>query len=549
MHYLPTCAVLFVSRVSTHPLLTYLEQLQPIQLERADSLPADLSPYSSLIIADDDSLTWSAEMQAQLADYVNAGGTVLSLSGLSEQPLPPLFGARIAPIGPQVELRVLFTERQHPIGTRLPDAFFVQGRYQPLEPTADDVTTLLYADWRYTHQPVLTVRPVGQGVAAVTTLQDFEEPHILQIMYRLLRQFAKQPLTGQTLNVGVLGYAPSVGQLHAQGCEATDGLALTAACDLSPARLEAARQQFPHLKLFDDSEAFANDADIDVVIIATPPSTHAKLTIQMLEAGKHVICEKPLAFNQAELTAMKAAAEQNQRHLSCHQNRRWDVDYLAVKQAMRQGLLGEVFYLDTFVGSYNHPCAFWHSHDKISGGTTYDWGAHYLDWVLSLLPDTITAVIGTRQNRLWHDITNADQERIQLRFANGQEAEFTHSDIAAIPKPKWYLLGTEGALVSEWQHIRTHEIDPVLYFNPHDIPPTEMPPTLKLRRLYGEQFIDQTLPTPPRQSYPFHRNLADFLLLGEPIVASYEDSARVVRVLEAAAKSAEQGGTVQQVEI
>ena len=95
-------------------------------------------------------------------------------------------------------------------------------------------------------------------------------------------------------------------------------------------------------------------------------------------------------------------------HLSCHQNRRWDVDYLAIKQALAEGLLGELFYMETFVGGFSHPCGYWHSHDTISGGTSYDWGGHYLDWIVSLIPERAKAVNGTRHKRVWHDITNAD---------------------------------------------------------------------------------------------------------------------------------------------
>ena len=136
---------------------------------------------------------------------------------------------------------------------------------------------------------------------------------------------------------------------------------------------------------------------------------------------------------------------------------------------------------------FEHPCGYWHSHDTISGGTTYDWGGHYLDWVVSLIPDRVTSVIGTRQDRVWHDVTNADQERIQIRFAGGQEADFIHSDIAAVRKPKWYLLGTEGAIIGHWRDVTAYETDPVLYYHRHDIPATEMPAGL------------DALPAPPHR--------------------------------------------------
>jgi hypothetical protein len=121
-----------------------------------------------------------------------------------------------------------------------------------------------------------------------------------------------------------------------------------------------------------------------------------------------------------------------------------------------------------------------------------------------------------------------------------------HSDIAAVRKPKWYLLGTEGAIIGHWQDTTTYQIDPVLYFHPHDIPPTEMPPALTLnRRNRSGQMDVLNLATPRREDYLFHRNLADHLLTGEPIEASLSQSVTVVAILEAASRSAEKGGALE----
>ena len=89
------------------------------------------------------------------------------------------------------------------------------------------------------------------------------------------------------------------------------------------------------------------------------------------------------------------------------------------------------FTLKHLLGAISHPCDYWHSHEPISGGVFYDWGSHYLDWILQLVPDTVVSVRGVEHKRVWHDVTNADHSSVSLRFAGGQEAEFMHSDIAA----------------------------------------------------------------------------------------------------------------------
>ena len=528
---------------SLQPLLSYLGSIHHLELTLEVRAPGDLTPYDVVATADTAALV---NYHEQLTKFAHRGGGWLGLVRLSDMGLPEIFGAQPDPVGPVAELRVLFDNRDHPLAIRLADAMYLQGVYQPLTKTAKETETVLYADWQYEHSPVLVHRTVADGQVACTTLQAYDHPLFQQVLYRLLRQLAGQPLSRRTIGVGLLGYAQSVGKAHGLGIEATDGLSLRAVGDLNQQSLKQAQEDFPQVKTYDSAKALGADSEVELVIIATPPNTHANLSLQMMAAGKHVVCEKPLALNRKETAAMVEMAEKGQVHLSCHQNRRWDVDYLAIRQALAEGLIGELFYVEMFVGGFNHPCGYWHSHDRISGGTAYDWGAHYLDWLVSLVDQEVSAVISTRQNRVWHDITNADQERIQIRFAGGQEAEFIHSDIAAVRKPKWYLLGTEGAIVGHWLDLSTYEIDPVLYYHRHPIPATEMVPDLTLhRRHHSGQIVAQKLALPKREHYLFHRNLADHLLTGEPIAAPLEDSVRVVEILEAASRSAAKGGTLE----
>ncbi len=259
-----------------------------------------------------------------------------------------------------------------------------------------------------------------------------------------------------------------------------------------------------------------------------------------------MVCEKPLALSRRETDRLAEMAERAQRHLGCHQNRRFDPDYLAIREAVEAGRIGDPFYLETFVGGHGHPCGYWHSHAPVSGGTTYDWGAHYIDWIVSLMPYRVEAVVGTRHKRVWHDVTNADQERIQIRFEDGREAEFLHSDIAAARKPKWYLLGTRGAITGAWRDRTALAVDPLSYYGETPVPATEMPPALTLHRRQREGRIEaHPMLLPPRDFFGFHRNLADHLLTGEPPAAPLADSIRVVAILESAARSMERGGSVE----
>jgi len=542
----PTISILFlkeVEDVSLASFFSYLRAIPHIRLAELTQLPHDLSSYDIVVTCN---TRHSDATIHRLTQFVNAGGGWQLFVNLSESPLPKILGVQQDSIGPATELRVLFENAGHPLATRLPDAVYLKGRYHALCKTTDDTETILYADWQYSHRPVLTHRKVGKGNVACTSLQAYSDPVLQRILYRLVYQLAGRRMAGNPLGVGILGYAPSVGRTHGLGAEKTPGLALRAVCDLNPDQRDRARSDLPGIQTYDSSEVFADATDVDLVIVATPPDTHARLCLQMMRAGKHVVCEKPLALNCRETDALMEMATKQGVHLSCHQNRRWDPDYLAIRQSLAEGLIGDLFYMESFVGGFHHPCGYWHSHAPVSGGTSYDWGAHYLDWIVSLIPERVEAVVGTRQKRVWQDVTNADQERIQVRFCGGKEAEFMHSDIAAARKPKWFLLGTEGAIVGNWRDVTSHEFDPDYYYQRHDIPATEMVPDLTVfRRHHSGEIIRMNPAIPDRDHYRFHSNIADHLLLGEPIAAPLSDSVKVVAILEAAARSMAHGGTME----
>ncbi|HEV7128699.1 MAG TPA: Gfo/Idh/MocA family oxidoreductase, partial [Ktedonobacterales bacterium] len=276
-----------------------------------------------------------------------------------------------------------------------------------------------------------------------------------------------------------------------------------------------------------------------------PPNTHAVVAAQMLEAGKHVVVEKPFCLTTREADRLIALATERQLALTVYQNRRWDPDFLAIQQLVRAGTLGDLFHLETFIGGFAHPCGFWHSHEPISGGVFYDWGSHYLDWVLTLLPDEVTSVRASAHKRVWHDVTNADQANLSIHFAGGQEATFIHSDIAAILKPKWYLLGTRGALVGNWRHetvtARAWSGDLI---EEHLAPAEALPVLTVALRAEDGQIHEQRLSLPPAPPYPFHRNLANHLLAGEPLAVNPLSSRRNIAVMEAAVSSAAHGAAV-----
>jgi predicted dehydrogenase len=217
------------------------------------------------------------------------------------------------------------------------------------------------------------------------------------------------------------------------------------------------------------------------------------------------------------------------------QSRRWDPDYVALRNVVRSGAIGEPFYMESFIGGYSHPCDFWHSHEPISGGTIYDWGSHYFDWILQLFPDAVRTVSARAHKRVWHDVTNSDQVRVDLTFAGGAQATFLQSDIAAVRKPKWYLLGTRGAVVGEWRE------EPV---------PADFPARVKVYRpADGGGSHEEIISLPAPEEHGFYRNLADHLAWDEALAVTTGEARRTVAVMEAATRSIKGGGVHLEVDI
>jgi len=337
-----------------------------------------------------------------------------------------------------------------------------------------------------------------------------------------------------------------MGEAHGRAATAVEGLELVAAVDPDGERRKAAEQRFPGIRTSGSLDDLLADGDVELAVVATPPSSHASLALRLLRAGRHVALEKPMCLTVAEADELVATADVEGRMLTVHQNRRWDPDYLALRRAVDGGLLGEVFNVETFVGSFEHPCRAWHSEDTVSGGAVYDWGSHHVDWILQLLGSTPATVTTTAHKRVWHDVTNLDQLRVRMTWADGREAQFLQSDIAAVRPPKFWVQGTAGTLVGHYRPLVAERVDRGLGYLREESHHAEAPAAIAVTRYESGYGLTETaLPPVPVAPFPFHRNLADHLHLGEPLAVGPASVRAVVAVLEASHRVGAGGGTVE----
>jgi predicted dehydrogenase len=349
----------------------------------------------------------------------------------------------------------------------------------------------------------------------------------------------------KTIGVGIVGYGPfgGMGYTHGLAATETDGLAFVGVCDSSDERREAAMVDFPTVQGHVDPASLSKADDVDVVIVATPPLFHAPIALELLRAGKHVVVEKPMCLTVADAEELLTVSAEVGKTITIHQNRRWDGDFLALRRAIDTGLLGDVFNMETFVGSFEHPCRWWHSDETFSGGAVYDWGSHHIDWILRIFGSRPQRVRAISHKRVWRDVTNADQIDVHMRWDDGREARFIQSDVAGIRKPKFYVQGTAGTAAADYAPVTIDQLVDGRGHVADEWHHAEVATDLRLSRYEpGYGTVDMVLPPVARVGWPFHRALADHLLLGEPVPVPPEESRDVVAVLEAAHASGADGG-------
>ena len=323
------------------------------------------------------------------------------------------------------------------------------------------------------------------------------------------------------IRVGLLAYG-AIGDQHNSAVGATEGLRLTAASDTNPDRLAAAKVLAPEIATFTDSTEMLNSGLIDLVVISTPPNSHYSWAKESLNSGLHVILEKPMALTVQECDELIALAASKELLLVVYQNRRFDEDFVTMKKLIDDGVIGDVFLYESFVGGYAKPCSFWHSDVDVSGGAIFDWGSHFIDQILAIMPGEVASVTGINQKRMWNHVTNADHADVAITFTDGSRALFTNSDLAAARKPKFYVLGTTGAIVGNW--------DPAAGTTPADLSAI-----LTVHRADGSVEIVPNLVVTP---HLFHQSVVAYLNNKVLMNITTHQSRDVVAIMQAAEESA-----------
>ncbi|ASA21149.1 Gfo/Idh/MocA family oxidoreductase [Paenibacillus donghaensis] len=246
--------------------------------------------------------------------------------------------------------------------------------------------------------------------------------------------------------VVIVGYG-GMGSYHAGLIRENDRLEVTGTYDLLEERRAASVEA--GYRSYASFEEVLDDSAVEIVLIATPNDVHKEIAIQALQAGKHVICEKPVAMSSDEFKEMLAAAGEAGRTLMVHQNRRWDEDFRVIKQMYDKETIGSLFQLESRVHGANGIPGDWRHVKEQGGGMLLDWGVHLLDQLLFMIDSRITSVSSSLSFILGNEVDDGFEAVIQ--FENGVKAMVEVGTTNFISLPRWYVKGSEGtAVIEDW---------------------------------------------------------------------------------------------------
>jgi len=327
------------------------------------------------------------------------------------------------------------------------------------------------------------------------------------------------------IRVGVIGYggAFNMGRAHLREMAAA-GMTPTAVVEVDPRRLAVAAGDFPGIARYASVAAMLKSPEVDLVTIITPHNTHAKIALQCLRAGKHVVCEKPMALTTPECDTMITAARRAGVMLSTYHNRHWDGCILrAVELIKKEKAIGEVYKIDARMGRREMPGEWWRSSRSISGGILYDWGVHLLEYGLQLIEADVTEVSGFAQDGYWAPRTKwkkdtcEDEALAVVRFKNRAWLTLTLTALDSHPRRGLFeVTGTEGSYL----------IDQDRY---------------TIYRREGKRLTVEEGHHPPPEHHHFYENVAAHLTKGTKLVITPEWARRPIHILDLAVRSAKAG--------
>jgi len=263
------------------------------------------------------------------------------------------------------------------------------------------------------------------------------------------------------VRVGIAGLGRAGWGLHAEiNADVADRFSIVAVCDPLESRRDEARERFG-CEAYADFDSFIADDNIELVVIAMPSHLHADLAIQAMRSGKHVLVEKPFATNVEDVDRMIAVSKETGKILTGAQNRRFEAEYLKVKEVIDSGKLGRIVQVRIAWHRFRRRWD-WQTLTSLGGGNLANDGPHAFDQALTLIhaaePEVFCDMVRT-------PLSAGDAEdhvKVLLRAPSEPLIDMEFTNACAFAQDQWLVMGTQGTLTGGRNNVRWKYLEPDL---------------------------------------------------------------------------------------
>jgi predicted dehydrogenase len=338
------------------------------------------------------------------------------------------------------------------------------------------------------------------------------------------------------IRVGIIGQGRSGRDIHAHSLAAVvpDLYEIVAVADLLPDRCDRAAKELG-CRAYPDHRKLLECDDIDLVVNASPSRLHVPLTLEALEAGFNVLCEKPAARRTGDVDRMTAKARRKGRLLAVFQQARFSPSFLKVREVLDSGALGRIVEIRISWGSFGRRWD-WQTLQDHDGGNLLNTGPHPLDQALQLIGTDAMPRVFCLMDRAVTFGDAEDHVKVILTRPGRPVVDLEVSSCSAFNPYTWQVLGTQGGLTGTLEHLEWKWFDPALAPAQH----------LIVEPLPGPSYCTETLPwqtgswDAPRGSLSqfdtmakaFYENLHAALTGGAPLAVPMGDVRLQVAVIE-----------------
>lgn len=341
------------------------------------------------------------------------------------------------------------------------------------------------------------------------------------------------------IRTALVGYGSVAEKMHAPLISVCPDLDFVAIVERNSNRCE---EKYPKVRTFRSLDELLEADYADLICITTPNEFHFPMAKQCLQAGKHVVVDKPVTIFSHEAEELEKLARERGLVCSVFHNRRFDGDFRTLQKLVGEKTLGRLVYLESHFDRFRpNVSENWREKEVPGNGITYDLGSHLIDQVVLLFgkPEAIYADIQKQRKNAVAD----DYFDISLYY-DGFKARVTAGVLVSVPTPKFILLGEKGSFQKYFLDVQEQAFKDGKKPEGSDwgVDPEER---------WGKLFLEnETLsyPTLPGDYRIFYQNVADAILKGEHLKVTLPQTISVLKLIESAFVSAREGRKISQTE-